>query len=154
MIRLLEVNRHTLSELLGKDMRPLYEKYMKQSGDPGFKDLHSIHEFVLSSVLRDDSMFIVGLDESDQPVGYILCKIDYRPLLGIKECVVWQVVSLLNDRKLAAAVMKAIEEWAAGKGCDIMRANSYRTGMEEHLKKFGYRYKLSIFEKEIKKGGR
>lgn len=130
---------------------PLFQKYLETSKDVGFHFVEQIEIFVRGCILDDECLAIVAL-EKGEPVGYMVCKIEHRPLTHIKECVIWGAVSMFVDQATSTKALALIEEWAKKKNCDIIRANSFRDSMENYIKKFGYEFKFAVFEKQIKGG--
>jgi hypothetical protein len=137
-----------------REFLELFEVYLETSNDDSFKSKEQIYDFVLGCTLDNESLVLVGVLD-DRPFGYVVCRLEERQLTKQKECVVWQALACLNDDRTGKDTMGRIESWAREKGCDLVRANSARNrdSMEKLLvERYGFKFKMAIFEKYLKKG--
>jgi hypothetical protein len=148
-MKLMEITSHQIGILNSEEFTDLFTKYFSVAKDIGFKNIFEMKSFILECIIEEDSLVLACVNTKNIPLGYIICRIEFRPRLGIKECVIWQAVSIL-DKTISRLVLGYIERWARKKGCGIIRANSSRCGMERFLRKHGFKMKFVVFEKIIK----
>lgn len=151
-MEIMKVDPGILSTINRAELSQLFSKYARQGRDIGCNSPMAVYDFVIDSIMSAHSLVLMSF-KNNIPVGYIVCQIEYRPRLQIKECVIWQAVAVLNDDKTGKEAMRMVEEWAKEEKCDIIRANSYRNGMERLLEKYGFKFRVATFEKAIKTGG-
>jgi hypothetical protein len=68
-------------------------------------------------------------------------------VMGRKVCNAWVLET--NDERIWPKYMEAFESWAREQGCKAMRHANARMGWIKNLKRYGYKPKRVVLEKEL-----